>query len=194
MKHFTLPACMSEDGRGGEEYVILSDKPEDGEENISGTPVVVSGIALIIFTFIYMIFITTFPLGIILEPISNYVLEPQGMKVGFGDRLFGLRVLTSIYSAGLFFFLSDVLRAGSKTLSQYMPEGRLEDIERTRPQIWGNLLIFAIIVPLTVVVVTTFAASQFSNPEDLWEMMVAGYSGAIIGAYRQIASTLLPEY
>ena len=184
---------MSEDDRGGDEYVILSRKPEDREEIASRKPMMVSGLALISFTLIYMAFIITLPLGIILEAVSNYVLEPQGLAVGFSDRPFGLRELTAIYSAGLFFFLSDVLRAGSKTVSQYVPENRFNYIMKTRRRIWGDLFIFVIIVPLTVVVVTTLAASQFSNPEELWEIMMAGYAGAIIGAYRQIASAILTE-
>ncbi|WP_152418330.1 hypothetical protein [Halorubrum aidingense] len=185
---------MSEDDRDSDEYVILSRKPVDRGEIDSEKPVVVSGLALIVFTLIYMGLIIILPLGIILEAISNYVLDPRGLGVGFADRPFGLSELTAIYCAGLFLILSDVLRAGSKMLSQYVPENRLDHIMKSHPRIWGNLLIFVIIIPVVVVVVTTLAASQLSNPEDLWEIMMSGYTGAIIGAYRQIATHILPEY
>ena len=185
---------MSEDDRNDDEYIILSRGTEDGGELTSGSPTVISGLALVVFTFVYMVLIYALPLGIVLEAISNYVLEPQGLGVGFGNRLFGLSELTAIYCAALFLILSDVLRAGSNILSQYLPENRLDQIMRSHPRVWGNLLIFVIIIPFTVVVVTTLAASQFSNPEDLWEIMTSGYTGAIIGAYRQIAAYILPEY
>ena len=185
---------MSEDSGDTGEYVILSEKPVDEGRGESENPLLVSGIHLITFTFIYMAVVALLPLGIPLEQISNFVLEFQDMTVGVGNRRFNVRDLAGIYSAGLFFFLSDFFRAAPKLISEHLPKRLTESIVWTKPHIWGNLMIFVIIVPVIVVGVTTFIASQLSVVEDLWSVMIAGYSGAIIGCYRQIASTMLPKY
>ncbi|QWC18144.1 hypothetical protein [Halorubrum sp. 2020YC2] len=132
-----------------------------------------------------MAIIHIFPFGIIFEPVSDSILNPLGLGVGTGDQTFGVRVLTSIYSAAVFFLLLDLLWALPKAISYHLAENTSDS--RTyhyMSVIWG-ILTSTVIVPLIIVIITTFVASQVSTGEDLWEIMKAGYAGAIIGVYRQ---------
>lgn len=148
---------------------------------------------IFLITMLSLLIVSFVSFGTLFELLSNSVLGLFGMRIGLTPSILGVGTLWGIASGGIAFIIAEIFRDLLSISYDNIPT---QFTENALFQQWGiieNILIALIVVPLTILILTAAAAAQLDTVEKLWEILMVGYSGAIIGAYSEIISNLVPK-
>lgn len=144
-------------------------------------------------TILALLIVSIVSFGTLFEIFSNPVLGLFGMRIGLTPSILGVGTLWGIASGGLAYIIAESIRYISIPLYDSIPNQVNELVPEKQAKLVGNVFIAIIVVPFTIVILTTVAATQINTVEVLWEVLMVGYSGAIIGAYSETISNVVPN-